>query len=110
MVKKSRRFAARQAALSRRKKVRRTTLTQKQMESAAPTPQPTLEEEPGTIEETPPTDSEEAAALPQPSVQTAGEGGSDTWRYAYVLADVKRTAIISGAAFVVIGILTFFLR
>ncbi|MCH9035736.1 MAG: hypothetical protein IH860_00265 [Chloroflexi bacterium] len=101
MVRKSRRFAVRQAALARQKK-KRGSLSQRQIELSTPAPQLSPSEEVDTNEETPP--------LPDP----AGEGVLEAvpatpWRYAYVLSDIKRIGVLSSVILALLVGLSFFL-
>jgi hypothetical protein len=101
MVRKSRRFAVRQAALARQKK-KRGSLSQRQRELSTPAPQSSAPEGVDTIGETPP--------LPDP----AGEGVLEAvpatpWRYAYVLSDIKRIGVIASAILGLLVGLSFFL-
>ena len=109
MVRKSRRFAVRQAALVRQKK-KRGSLSQRQRELSTPAPQSSAPEGVDTIEETPTTAQGETPPLPDP----AGEGVLEAvpatpWRYAYVLSDIKRIGVIAAAILGLLVGLSFFL-
>ena len=109
MVKKSRRFAISQAALARRKKTKRPTLTDKQREIPGSTPASA-----GTsvaAEQASSSGAGEAVVATDPSGQGAMEVVPNTpWRYAYVLSDIRRIGILAGAILTLIVALSFFLR
>jgi hypothetical protein len=122
MAKKSKRFAARQSASTKRKKGK-PSLSQRQIELSgvsAPTPTPppaadstgtdapvlasTEAPESGSSSETP-----EQAAQPGPQVAVPAAAGAP-WRYGYVLTDVRRIGLITVVVALLLGVLTFFLR
>ena len=111
MARKSRRFAVSQAALSKRKKLRRSPAQRGEVESPPPGPQPTPVEE---VVEEPTLSSESSEPEPQPLSepveQESEELATSPWRYAYVLSDLRRIGVFAGAIFVFLGVMTFFLR
>ena len=122
MVKKSKRFAARQSASTKRKKGK-PSLSQRQIELSgvsAPTPTPppaadaadtgapvlesTEAPETGSPSETP-----EQATQPGSQVAAPAAVGAP-WRYGYVLTDVKRIGLMTVVVALLLGVLTFVLR
>ena len=111
MARKSRRFAISQAALSKRKKLRRSPAQRSEGESPPSSPEATPVEE---VVEEPILSSEssepEPQPLPEPVEQESEELVTSPWRYAYVLADLRRIGVFAGAIFVFLGVMTIFLR
>ena len=122
MAKKSKRFAARQSASTKRKKGK-PSLSQRQIELSgvsAPTPTPPPAADAADTE-TPVLESTEApesgssseapeqAAQPGPQVAVPAAAGAP-WRYGYVLTDVKRIGLITVVVALLLGVLTFVLR
>ena len=109
MVRKSRRFDVRQAALARQKK-QHVPLSQRPIELFAPTPQSSAPEGADTIEETPTTAQGETPSLPDATGEGVLEAVPATpWRYAYVLSDIKRIGVIASAILALLVGLSFFL-
>ena len=109
MVRKSRRFAVRQAALARQKK-KTGSLSQRQRELSTPTPQSSVPEGADTIDETPTTAQGETSPLLDPAGEGALEAVPATpWRYAYVLSDIKRIGVIASVILALLVGLSFFL-
>ena len=110
MPKRSRKLAARQAALAGRKKLRQLARARSQVEPTSQPSQPTAVE-PVEIEE-PASDSDtvDTASAPEPAAEEVEEPVTTLpWPYAYVLRDLRKTGIVSAGIFVVIGILTVIL-
>ena len=122
MAKKSKRFAARQSASTKRKKGK-PSLSQRQIELSgvsAPTPTPPpVADSTGTdapvLESTDapesgsPSEAVERTAQPGTQVVAPATAGAP-WRYGYVLTDVRRIGLITVVVALLLGVLTFFLR
>ena len=109
MVRKSRRFAVRQAALARQKK-KRGSLSQRQRELSTATPQSSQPEGADTIGEVPSDSQGETSPLPDPAGEGILEALPDTpWKYTYVLSDIKRIGVIASAILGLLVGLSFFL-
>lgn len=117
MTKKSRRIAARQAAIGKERKHKKLLRAHAGPERAAP-PEPAdvtvadteVVAPPVTPAAAPPTDSlpasPEPAALPQaPSASSRAVAPS----YRYVIAELRKVAILAGAMGVILIVLTFVL-
>ena len=122
MAKKSRRFAAKRSATTKRKKGK-AGLSQRQIELsgvAVPTPAPSTAAEASAVE---PADQESASAPdseapsdaaqqplpPEPAAAIPAAAGAP-WRYAYVLTDVKRIGMFTAVVALLLLVLTFILR
>ena len=122
MAKKSKRFAARQSASTKRKKGK-PSLSQRQLElsgvsPATPTPPPAVDatdtgapvlESTAAPESGSPSETAEQTAQPRPPVVAPAAAGAP-WRYSYVLTDVRRIGLISVVVALLLGVLTFVLR
>ena len=122
MAKKSKRFAARQSASTKRKKGK-PSLSQRQIELSgvsAPTPTPppapdAADTEAPVLESTESPESgsssetTEQTAQPGPQVAAPAAAGAP-WRYGYVLTDVKRIGLMTVVVALLLGVLTFVLR
>ncbi len=122
MAKKSKRFAARQSASTKRKKGK-PSLSQRQLElsgvsPATPTPPPAADAtdtEAPVLESTvapesgSPSETAEQTAQPGPRAVVPAAAGVP-WRYGYVLTDVRRIGLISVVVALLLGVLTFVLR
>ena len=109
MVRKSRRFAVRQAALARQKK-RRGSLSQRQRELSIPTPQASEPQGADTLEQTQSAIQGEATPLPDPAGESALESApAAPWRYTYVIADIKKIGFMASVILVLLVGLSFFL-
>ena len=122
MAKKSKRFAARQSASTKRKKGK-PSLSQRQLElsgvsSATPTPPPAADAtdtEAPVLESTAASDSgspsETVEQTAQPGPQVAVPAAAEApWHYSYVLTDVRRIGLLSVVVVLLLGVLTFVLR
>ena len=122
MAKKSKRFAAKQSASTKRKKGK-AGLSQRQIELSgvsAPTPTPppatdVTDSEAPALESTDapesgdPSEAGEQAAQPGPQVAVPAAVGAP-WRYGYVLTDIRRIGLITGVVALLLLVLTFILR
>ena len=112
-VRKSRRLAVRHAELSKRKKLRRKPLLLKREgegpTTSTPPPNPAEKASPPEAS-SPSSEATTPTSLPQTSRQEVVTTPSSPWRYAYVLADLRKIGLISGGIFMLLGILTIFLR
>ena len=120
MAKKSKRFAARQSASTKRKKGK-PSLSQRQIELSgisAPTPPPAADaadtgapvlEATDAPESGSPSEAVERTAQPGTQVVAPATAGAP-WRYGYVLTDVRRIGLITVVVALLLGVLTFFLR
>ena len=122
MAKKSKRFAARQSASTKRKKGK-PSLSQRQIElsgvsAPTPTPPPAADstgtdapvlESTDAPESGSPSEAVERTAQPGTQVVAPATAGAP-WRYGYVLTDVRRIGLITVVVALLLGVLTFFLR
>jgi len=124
MAKKSHRVASRQAAVSKeRKRKKRSQASQRHpMPAGAPAapstmvtpePAPDTATSPSTVATPEPSTSTSTVATPEPSTATSVTRPASTRqavpRYQYVMADLRKIALIAGAMLVILIVLAFVL-
>jgi len=106
MAKKSKRFAVRQSALSKRKKSK-AGLSQRQKELSGSLAGSDSSKFAYGVNASTPTSSAKASDNPQALQENVIN--NTPWRYSYVVSDIKRIGMITGIVAILLLVLTFLL-